>query len=138
MSDFYTSVIPYGNDLLVRGIQGGETFSDKVPYSPTLYHKFKDKTRYRSLTDQYLIPKKLPTIKKARELIERYKDHKNFIFGNERFHFQYISEYYSNDIDWDKDKIRVYTIDIEVTAEQGFPDAEEAIEQLLCISLRGF
>ena len=56
MSDFYTSVIPYGNDLLVRGIQGGETFSDKVPYSPTLYHKFKDKSRYRSLTEQYLIP----------------------------------------------------------------------------------
>ena len=136
MSRFYTSVIPYGNDLLVRGVEGKDRFTDKVPYAPTLFHKYKDKTRYRSLSDQYLIPKKLPSIRKARELIERYKDHKDFLFGNERFHFQYISEYYPNDIDWVKEHIKVYTIDIEVTAEQGFPNAEEAIEQLICISLK--
>ena len=44
MSRFYTSVIPYGNDLLVRGVEGKDRFTDKVPYAPTLFHKYKDKT----------------------------------------------------------------------------------------------
>ena len=40
----------------------------------------------------------------------------------------YIAEQYTNDVNWDIDKIRIVTIDIEVQCENGFPNPKDAIE----------
>ena len=34
---FYTNVEQAGNNLLVRGYEGGQAFSYKVKFNPTLY-----------------------------------------------------------------------------------------------------
>ena len=136
MNDFYTNVIQYGNEILVRGIQGGKRFDDRVYYQPTMYHQYKDKTKYKSLDNKYLIPKKFKSIKEAKEFIERYKGHDGFAYGMERFNYQYISDYYPDDIDYDLKKIKIFTIDIEVACENGFPDPGDANEEVLCITIK--
>ena len=35
--------LQYGNEILVRGIQAGQRFDDRLYYQPTLYHLYKDK-----------------------------------------------------------------------------------------------
>ena len=49
------------------------------------------------------------------------------IYGNDRYIYQYISEKYPEDeIKFDISQIKLVTLDIETTAEQGFPDVESA------------
>ena len=78
MIDFYTNVVQYGNEILVRGIQAGQRFDDRLYYQPTLYHLYKDKTRYKSLDGKYLINKQFKSIKDAKEFIQRYEGHHGF------------------------------------------------------------
>src|SRR6056300_700414 len=101
-----------------------------------MYHQYKDKTKYKSLDNKYLIPKKFKSIKDAKEFIERYKGHEGFAYGMERFNYQYISDYYPDDIDYDLKKIKIFTIDIEVACENGFPDPGDANEEVLCITIK--
>jgi len=136
LNDFYTNVIQYGNEILVRGVQGGKSFDDRLYFQPTMYHQYKDKTKYTSLDGKYLIPKKFKSIKDAKEFIQRYQGHEGFAFGMERFNYQYISDYYPNDIEYDLKKIKIFTIDIEVACEQGFPDPNDASEEVLCITIK--
>ena len=136
MIDFYTNVVQYGNEILVRGIQAGQRFDDRLYYQPTLYHLYKDKTRYKSLDGKYLINKQFKSIKDAKEFIQRYEGHSGFAFGMERFNYQYISDYYPNAIEYDLKKIKIFTIDIEVACEKGFPDPADASEEILCITIK--
>ena len=46
---WYTSVKQCGNNILVRGYENGEHFSEKVKYQPTLYLKTNKKTSFKSL-----------------------------------------------------------------------------------------
>ena len=50
---------------------------------------------------------------------------------------QFISEKYSGLIDWSMDQINCYVLDIETATEQsGFPDADQANEEILLITLK--
>jgi|TARA_Y100000289_G_scaffold26691_1_gene26249 DNA polymerase elongation subunit (family B) len=134
--DFYTNVVQYGNEILVRGIQAGQRFDDRLYYQPTLYHLYKDKTRYKSLDGKYLINKQFKSIKDAKEFIQRYEGHHGFAYGMERFNYQYMSDYYPGSIEYDLKKIKIFTIDIEVACEKGFPDPADASEEILCITIK--
>ena len=136
MIDFYTNVVQYGNEILVRGIQAGQRFDDRLYYQPTLYHLYKDKTRYKSLDGKYLINKQFKSIKDAKEFIQRYEGHHGFAYGMERFNYQYMSDYYPGSIEYDLKKIKIFTIDIEVACEKGFPDPADASEEILCITIK--
>ena len=54
----------------------------------------------------------------------------------ERFAYQYIANEYKDDIDWQKDKIKIFTIDIETSCEEGFPDVDNPVEELLCLTVK--
>ena len=41
-----------------------------------------------------------------------------------------------SDIQFDKNLIKIFTLDIEVTAEKGFPDVENPIEEILCLTIK--
>ena len=42
---------------------------------------------------------------------------------------------YPNNIEFDMSKMRIFSIDIETTAEHGFPDTENPIEEVLLITI---
>ena len=133
---FYTNVSPYGDQLLVRGFENGERFEDRITWTPRLYLPTRGDSKYQSLSGKKLAPKTYQSIKEARSAIKRYEDHSEFIHGTDRFQYQYISDAYPGIVDYEREKLRIYTIDIEVTAEQGFPNVNQAVEEMICITVK--
>ena len=135
--EFYTNVTKYGNKLLVRGVKNGNPYKARLDFSPTLYIKSNKETEWRTLFDEPVSEVKFADINEARDFIEKYKEIESFnIYGNANYAHQYISDNYSNDIRWDVEKIKTYSIDIEVGAEFGFPSVAAASEEVLLITLQ--
>jgi DNA polymerase elongation subunit (family B) len=135
--EFYTNVTKYGNKLLVRGVKNGNPYKTRLDFSPTLYIKSNKETEWRTLFDEPVSEVKFADINEAREFLDKYKEIESFnIYGNANYAHQYISDNYSNDIRWDVEKIKTYSIDIEVGAEFGFPSVAAAAEEVLLITLQ--
>jgi len=138
---FYTNVFQIGNSMLVRGYDNGKHFEDRETFHPTFYVPSKRKrSKWKTLDGQLVEPVKPGTIKDCREFIDKYSAVQNFnIYGNERYVHQYISENYpENEIKFDLNKIKLFTIDIEVAAESGFPDVFNCAEELLLITIQDY
>ena len=138
---FYTNVFQIGNSMLVRGYDNGRHFEDRVEFRPTFFVPSKRKrSKWKTLDGQLVDPIKPGTIKDCREFIDKYSQVQNFnIYGNERYVHQYISEEYPEpEINFDLNKIKLITIDIEVAAESGFPDVFNVAEELLLITIQDY
>ena len=135
---FYTNVEQAGNRLLVRGYEGGSPFSYRVPFNPTLYVPTQNYSEWRTLEGDCVEPMKMGSINDAKEFIKKYKEVDDFqIYGNSRYLYQYIAEQHpEEEIRYDVSQIRVFTIDIETAAENGFPDIETADQEILAISIK--
>ena len=82
-----------------------------------------------------MAPVKQDGAKRAREFIEKYKDVDGFtVHGYERFVYQWISEKFPGVLRFNLKDMKIYTIDIEVECENGFPDTEACAERVLCIT----
>jgi DNA polymerase elongation subunit (family B) len=138
MSKFYTSVIQYGNRILFRGVDNGYHTQAKIPFAPKLFVKSKKShDEYLSVFGDDLEPIQFTDINDAKEFISKYSDVENFeIFGNKNFAYQYITENYSGEIQFDISNIRIYSIDIETSSEHGFPNVNNPIESVLLISIQ--
>ena len=137
---FYTNVQMIGNKFLVRGYDNGEHVMFKEEYTPTLFVPSKKKTKYKTLEGDYVEAIQPGFVKDCREFYAKYGEVDGFkIYGNERYVCQYISDKYPEDeIKFDISKIKLYTIDIETTSENGFPDINNPIEELLLISIQDY
>ena len=135
---FYTNVEQAGNRLLVRGYEGGSPFSYRVPFNPTLYVASKNYSDWKTLEGNCVEPLKLGSINDAKEFVKKYREVDDFdIYGNTRYLYQYIVEEHPEDeIRYDTSKIRIFNIDIETAAENGFPDVESADQEILAISIK--
>jgi DNA polymerase elongation subunit (family B) len=135
---FYTNVEQVANRLLVRGYEGGSSFSYRVPFNPTLYVASKNYSEWKTLEGDCVEPLKMGSINDAKEFVNRYKEVEDFdIYGNTRYIYQYITQEHPEDeIHYDTSHIRVFNIDIETAAENGFPDIESADQEILAISIK--
>src|SRR6056300_1226880 len=134
--NFYKSVIEHKGKLLIRGIHGGKDYKDKIDFGPTLYALTQQETEYKNLQGQFLKPITFKSIDAARRFRRDVVTQNSPIYGLERYHYQYIGKEYPEDIKWDKDYIKIFTLDIETSCENGFPDVENPIEELLCITVK--
>ena len=136
---FYTNAVQYGNKILVRGINNGKTVQDRISFSPSLFIKTKKPTEYKSLYGESLEKIEFEDINAAKDWVKRYKDVENFpIFGNTNYAYQYITETFSNNIEFDINQIKIWSLDIETSAENGFPDVKNPIETLLLITVQDY
>jgi DNA polymerase elongation subunit (family B) len=137
---FYTNVQMVGDQFLVRGYENGEHFMIREKFSPTLFVPSNKKTKYQTLTGEYVESIQPGTVRECREFIKKYTDVEGFkIFGNEKYIYQYIAEKYPEDeIKFDISKIKLSTLDIEVASENGFPDVESASEEVLLITIQDY
>ena len=134
---FYTNVEQAGNRLLVRGYENGNRYSVRVPFNPTLFLPSKNYSEWKTLEGECVEPHKFGSITEARDFVKRYREVPEFeIHGNTRFLYQYIVEKNPEFIKFDSSKIRVFNIDIETAAENGFPDIESADQEILAISIK--
>jgi len=135
---FYTNIEQVANRLLVRGYEGGSSFSYRVPFNPTLYVASKNYSEWKTLEGDCVEPLSMGSINDAKEFVKRYREVEDFdIYGNTRYLYQYITQEHPEDeIKYDTSQIRVFNIDIETAAENGFPDIESADQEILAISIK--
>ena len=135
---FYTNVEQVGNRLLVRGYEGGSSFSYRVPFNPTLYVASKNYSEWKTLEGDCVEPLSMGSINDAKEFVKKYREVEDFdIYGNTRYLYQYITQEHPEDeIKYDTSHIRIFNIDIETAAENGFPDIETADQEILAISIK--
>ena len=135
--NFYTNVLQYGNNLLVREVKNGERVSRRVRYEPTLFDLASQPTGYKTLDGKHVLPHKLNSIKEAKQWIDDRRS-QSIVFGNTQYPYCWIADEYPNQVDWDLDQMLMYTIDIEVECENGFPKPEDAAEPMLSITIKNF
>ena len=137
---FYSNVQMVGDNFLVRGYENGKRVMIREKFYPTLYVPSTKKTKYKTLNGDYVEDINPGSVKDCREFIRKYEDVENFkIYGNTSFIYQYISEMYPEDeIKFDINKIKIFTIDIEVASENGFPDVESCSEEILLITIQDY
>jgi len=137
---FYTSVFQLGNDILVRGFENGKHFTNREEFYPTFFVTSKKESKYKTLDGHSVDPIKPGTIRDCKDFLEKYNGVNGFnVYGNDRFVYQYIAEKYPEDeIEFDINRIKLITIDIEVAAESGFPDVFNCAEELLLITVQDY
>ena len=134
---FYTSVNRYGNNLLYRGYQDGRRIKKKIAFKPTLYVKGKGNSKFTSLDGVNVDSIEFDSMREAKEFVERYSDVENFnVYGNANYIAQFIAQEFPNEIKFERNKIRVHTIDIEVASDQGFPQPHEALHPVISIAIK--
>jgi len=137
---FYTNVQLIGNQFLVRGVENGKRYEHRDEFFPTLYVKSKKKAKYKTLSGESVEAINPGTVRDCRDFYKKYEDIEGFeIYGNDRYIYQYISEKYpENEIKFDISKIKLISLDIEVASEQGFPDVESCVEEILAITIQDY
>ena len=137
---FYTNVYEKFNKMLVRGYDNGEYFQIEEDYQPTLFVSSNKKTKYKTLDGYFVEPIQPGKISECKEFLEKYSKVDGFtVYGNDNYKAQYISDNYPEDeIKFDIKKIRLFTIDIEVSAESGFPNVFDCAEEILTITLQNY
>lgn len=135
---FYTNVLPVGNRVFVRGYDNGDPFKSKLDFFPTLYVTSKDKSSaWRTLEGTPVDEIKPGTIRDTRDFVKKYEDVQGFaVYGNTNYTCQYISDNYAPEIVWDMEHVRVFSIDIETSTEEGFPNIATANEEILLITVK--
>ena len=142
MSDFYTSVCLLGDDILIRGYEQGSPVQYREKSRPTLFlvpNAQQKTSKYRTLDGRYAFPKQFDGAREAREFIKTYEGASGLeVHGYERYVYQHIAQKWKGEIDYDMSKMQIWTIDIEVACENGFPDVQASAEEMLCITMKNF
>ena len=140
MMRFYTNVQLIGNQFLVRGVENGKRYAHRDEFFPTLFVRSKKKTKYKTLDGTPVDAVKPGTVRDCRDFFKKYDEVEGFeIYGNDRYIYQYISDKYPEDeVKFDISQIKLVTLDIEVSSEQGFPDVESCSEEILAITIQDY
>lgn len=133
--NFYTNVQLRGNRLLIRGYENGEKFSYAEPCRPYLFSgPVKTPTEYTTLDGKYVVKKDFDTPSYANKYIQDNKDIAGRqVYGLPKHNYVWINDNYKGEVDYDPELIRVVNIDIEVAADEGFPDIQEAAKPINAI-----
>ena len=138
MSSFYTNVSLFRNDILLRGYENGQRVQHRIPYKPYLFIPSKTgNTQYRNLKGKPYDRIDFDSCSDARDFIRRYSEVSGFdIHGLTNFLYLYIGDTYRGDIDYDPAIISLVNIDIEVAADQGFPNIQTADKEITAITMK--
>jgi DNA polymerase elongation subunit (family B) len=135
-NNYYTNAIAVGSNILYRGVKDGRRTKLKIQYAPTFYLPTKKVTSFKTLSGEYLEPKRFDTIREARDFMKRYDEVENFkVYGNSGYEYAFIADEHKGMIDWDIKDILIGVIDIEVGSDNGFPEPKLANEPITAITI---
>ena len=137
MSSFYTNIQLAGDTILYRGYEDGQPVSFRTHYSPTLYVLSNKEEEFKTLDGRNVKPLQFETARKAREFITQYDGVEGFeVHGYERFVYQYIRREFPDEVEYSIPQMKIFALDIEVQCENGFPNVDEAAEEMLTITIK--
>ena len=137
MSKFYTNVSRYGNMILLRGYDHNKRITEKIKYGPKLYVSTNRPTNWKTLDGTPVGEVAFDSMRTANEWVRQNKDTAGrHIFGNTRYISTFINDHYPGHIEFDRNKINVTTIDIEVASDDGFPEPDKAEHKVISITIK--
>ena len=125
---FFLSVERVGNKIYERYIDdNGQEQERYIEYSPTLFHHAAPGTvtKFMDIYGKPCISRQFDNMGEAVKWKKHMGDIGQEVLGMDDFVISYLSDVYVGEIRYDRSKIRVASIDIEVTAPE-FPKPEEA------------
>jgi DNA polymerase elongation subunit (family B) len=126
-----------GNNLLVREYDKGTRKQYRLPYQPTLFVPSNKETKHKTLDGKNVAPIKPGGIRETREWVKQYDGVEGFdIYGYQNYTYCYISDEYPDTIEYEKNRLVIANIDIEVGSENGFPDPDKAEETITAITFK--
>lgn len=135
--NFYTSVNRYGNNILYRGFEDGKRIEKKIPYMPTLFVPTDKETGWNNLQNNPVQPITFDTMREAGDFIKKYDGVDNFpVYGTTNYVNQFVTDRFPNEIKFDRDKVNVTSLDIEVHSEDGFPFVADAAHPVVAITMK--
>ena len=141
MLQYYTNVSRYGNQILLRGYDHGRRIEKKIKYEPILFTSTNLKTSWKALDGSPVgvanAGKRFESMRTANEYVNANKGVSGkTIYGNTKYIPAFINDYYPGDIEFNRNKINVTTIDIEVQSDDGFPEPEKADHKVTAICMK--
>ena len=138
---YYTNVSRYGNQILLRGYDHGRRIEKKIKYQPILFTSTNLETSWKSLDGKPVgvanAGKKFDSMRDATEYVKANQGVSGKkIYGNTKYIPAFINDYYPGNIDFNRSKINVATIDIEVQSDDGFPEPEKADHKVTAICMK--
>lgn len=136
MTKFYTNASLFKGKVLLRGYENGERFTKDFQYEPYLYMSTSKPSEWHSIDGKKVERKVFPTFNDAREFQQKYDGvYGTDIYGQEQFLYTFLADRYEGEIEYDRSKIHVVNIDIEIAADAGFPDIEIADKPITAIDM---
>jgi len=136
---FYTNVQLVGDNIHYIGYEDGQRIQRKFKFSPTLFVVTKKQTRWKTLDGRYAKPVRFESVREARQFVDQYKEVPNFeVHGYDRYLYQFISQEFPDEVDYDFKKLNIMSLDIEVACENGFPNVKECAEEMLSITVQDY
>jgi Kyanoviridae DNA polymerase len=142
MHSFYTNVYQKFDTLYVRGYSpSGKRFEERIKYEPYLFEKRRDGD-YKTISGEPVGKVRFDSMSGARKYLKAFDGVEGkTIYGITNFQYQYIYDNYgwedgTGQIGYDPAVISVVTIDIEVAADDGFPDIRVADKEITAVTLR--
>jgi DNA polymerase elongation subunit (family B) len=141
MLQFYTNVSRYGNQILLRGYDHGRRIEKRIKYEPILFTSTNLPTKWKALDSASVgvanAGKRFESMRAANEYVNANKGVSGKkIYGNTKYIPAFINDYYPGDIEFNRNKINVCTIDIEVASDDGFPEPEKADHKITAICMK--
>jgi len=138
---FYTNVSVKGNDILLRGYENGRRVQSKVAYQPFCFEStHKQNTGFKTIDNHNVEKLDFDSMYAMKEYMDTYGDVENKkLYGmtnRNSLIYPFIHEYYPGDIQYDATQINIVYLDIEVAADQGFPNIELADRELTAITIK--
>ena len=143
MSKFWTNVSLQRNDLLVRGVENGKRFKSRIPVQPHIYvDDPTGQSEWKSIDGRPVIRKDFPNVKAIMDFRNIHDPIENFNqYGLQTskswyyIYYDYLYKTYPGTVDYDPKQIKTAIIDIEVAADEGFPDIETAPKPITAIAV---
>jgi DNA polymerase elongation subunit (family B) len=135
--NFYTSVNRYGNNIMYRGFENGKRIDKKVQFTPTLFIPTTKQTGYKTLTNLPVQPVHFDNMREAGDFIKKYDGVDNFpVYGMTNYVTQFITDKFGGEIKYDRSKVNITSLDIEVHSEDGFPFVQDAAHPVTAITMK--
>ena len=137
---FYTNIRSYGNDLLYIGYdKQGNRVQKRVPFKPKFYVRDNNigaQSKFSTIEGSPIKEMSFDSIRESKDFLDTYSDVTDFnIYGHNKFPVQFIAKYFPGDISYTPEHIRIFFFDIEVMADDGFPEPDVARKPITCMSL---
>lgn len=135
--NFYTNVYYSGSNILLRRNNRGVTEKVRINYSPSLFLISSKKSEFKTIDGRNVERIEFNNIYEQNDFKDLYKDVDNFeIHGEIGVEYQFISDYYGGDCEYDFRNIGVLFLDIETTSENGFPSITNPTEKVISIACK--